>query len=170
MKKRKKLSDATKIIIARWYLAGALYFFLAFGTPLGGQFTTIDLTLVLAMVMGMLTVFVFDPIIWRVFDVTVDGKNQNEAYFKQPQHVAYGRKLLELVRCMVTVFLVTAVYQWVNIAIVKIGNLPEGTVVWKGEPFLFATVYTVLYVLTDKILLALRRRRIAHAVSSVDDR
>lgn len=154
---KRKLSDNAKAMIFRWYLAGAVYFFIAFGTPLGSRMSTLDLVFTLAAVTGLLTVFVLDPVLWRVFDLTEHGKVANIAYFARPKWTASLYRLAQLLRCMGCVALVALVYHLVNVGALLLWDLPEGTIVLKGEPFLFATLYVAMYWVTEKIRLSLKK-------------
>jgi len=142
---KKKLSDSTKIAFIRWWIAGAIYFFIAFGTPLGSQISAFGLVLFLGLVLGFVTIFVFNPIIYRMFDVVRRGKIVNSVYATR----SFGKRvifsLLVILKCLGLVILVAYTYQGLNSLIVLVRNLPEGTVVLKGEPILFATFYTVYY-------------------------
>lgn len=155
--KKHRWSDNAKAMMSRWYLAGASYFFVAFGTPLGSRLTTIDLIFTLAVVIGCLTVFVLDPVLWRMCDLTEHGKVVNIAYFARPKKTAYLYKLAQLARCMTCVVLVSLCYHLANVCAVKLCRLPSATVVLKGEPFLFATLYVALYWITERIRLALKK-------------
>ncbi|MCI6674432.1 MAG: hypothetical protein MR519_08790 [Spirochaetaceae bacterium] len=157
--KKRRLSDNAKAMVCRWYLAGVVYFFVAFGTPLGSRLTTIDLVFTLAAGTGCLTVFVLDPILWRIFDLTEHGKVVNIAYFSRSRHLACLYKLAQFFRCMLCVAMVAFIYHVANICILQLFHLPEGTVALKGEPFLFATLYVALYWVTEKGRLALKKEK-----------
>ncbi len=157
--KKHRLSDNTKAMVCRWYLAGVVYFFVAFGTPLGSRMSTLDLVFTLATVISLLTVFVLDPILWRVFDLTERGKVVNIAYFARPRWTASLYKLAQIFRCMCCVALVALVYHLVNVGAILLFHLPVGSVVLKGEPFLFATLYVAMYWLTEKGRLSLKKEK-----------
>jgi len=147
----RKLGDMTKVALSRWWLAGAVYFFIAFGTPLGSHVSAMDLVFVLGSAMGLLTVFVFDPVTYRMFNIRRRGKIINDAYVtrKLPRRIASG--ILMVAKCIFTVILVAATYQAVNVLVAIARDLPQETVSWKGEPFLFATLYTLYYQAEDSL-------------------
>ncbi len=157
--RKRRLSDNAKAMIARWYLAGVVYFFVAFGTPLGSQLSTIDLVFTLASATGLLTVFVLDPILWRMLDLCEHGKVVNIAYFARKRGISYLFKLAQLARCMACVLFVSAIYHMVNVAMRHAWGLPDSFVVLKGEPFLFATLYVAMYGMTEKVRLALKKEK-----------
>lgn len=166
---RRKLSDNAKAMIGRWYLAGAVYFFVAFGTPLGSRLTTIDLTCALALAIALLTVFVLDPVLWRMLDLTECGRVVNPAYFRRSRAVAAACRLGQILRCMLVVVLVACTYHAGNRLLAALLGLGRDAVVWKGEPFLFATLYVFWYWLTDKVRLTVKKRRGGCHAVSVDD-
>ena len=152
---RKRFSDNFKIGIFRWWFAGAVFFFIGFGTSLG-QSSAMDLMFVLSLVLGLGTVFVFNPIIYRMFDVKDQGRIINAEYFARPllRRVLYD--LLEVLRAFVIVALIWGTYTMLNTVINAIaGNSPD-TVSLGVEPFLFATLYLCYFSLISKIVKGIR--------------
>ena len=152
-----KISDSKKIHIARWYLAGVVYFFVAMGTPLGQRLSTLDLVFTLSATIALLTVFLFDPIVYRMFDVTRKGRKVNAEYLGRKGVKAYSYKLLQLFRCMLIVILVAATYHLVNAVLVQVLDPTPGTIYFKGEAFSFATFYSVYYWISDLLINSIRR-------------
>lgn len=142
----------------RWYLAGASYFFIAFGTGLGNRVSALDLIFVLAAVVGVLTIFVLDPICYRVFEIRRKGENVNLSYLTRKGWRLYGYKVLQLLRVMLVIAFISLVYALANRVINQLGGYPPDTVKLKGEPFLFASLYCVVYWLTDKLILFVTRK------------
>ena len=151
----KKLSDSIKIGIFRWWFAGAVFFFIGFGTSLG-QSSSVDLMFVLSLVLGLGTAFVFNPIIYRVFDVKDRGRVINAEYFSRSLLLRVLYDILEVMRSFIIVALIWGTYTVLNIAINAFaGNSPD-TVVLGVEPFLFATFYLCYFSLISIVVRAIR--------------
>ena len=124
----KKLSDSIKIGIFRWWFAGAVFFFIGFGTSLG-QSSSVDLMFVLSLVLGLGTAFVFNPIIYRVFDVKDRGRVINAEYFSRSLLLRVLYDILEVMRSFIIVALIWGTYTVLNIAINAFaGNSPDTVV------------------------------------------
>jgi hypothetical protein len=143
--KGKRFSDNTKVSFFRWWFAGALYYLLAFGSGVGQSDSFLDLLLFLGLGMGIATLFVFNPIVYGMFDIKRNGRIVNQKYNERTLLVGVVQKLLELGKCFLVVLLVALLYQLLNLGIQVMRNLPEGTISIKGEPFLFATFYLGIY-------------------------
>jgi hypothetical protein len=141
----KRFSDNTKVSFFRWWFAGALYYLLAFGSAVGQSDSFLDLLLFLGLGMGIATLFVFNPIVYGMFDIKRHGRIMNQKYDERTLLVGVVQKLLELGKCFLVVLLVALLYQLLNLGIQVMRNLPKGTISLKGEPFLFATFYLGIY-------------------------
>ena len=60
---KRRLPDSVKIALARWWFVGALYFFLAFGSPWGTSSGALDLILFLCGGIGIAMAFIFNPVV-----------------------------------------------------------------------------------------------------------
>lgn len=145
MATKKRFSDNTKVSLFRWWFAGALYYLLAFGSSLGASDSLLDLLVFLGLGMGLGTLFVFNPIVYGMFSIKRNGRIINQKYNERTLLVGVLQKLLELGKCFLVVLIVTMIYQVVNLGIQDLRNLPPGTITIKGEPFLFATLYLLVY-------------------------
>jgi hypothetical protein len=145
MAKRKRFSDTVKVSIFRWWFAGALYFLLAFGSTVAQSNSLLDLVVFLGLGMGIATIFVFNPIVYGMFDIKRNGRIMNQRYNERTIIVGVVQKLMEMGKCFLVVLLVALVYQLLNQALQVIRQLPPQTISIKGEPFLFATFYLLLY-------------------------
>lgn len=150
MSGRKKLSERVKVGICRWWFAGAVYFFIGFGTSLG-ESGGLDLLFVIALVMGLGTALVFNPVIYRVFDIVEGSRVINKEYFALPLYRRVFLDLWEVVKAFVVVFLIWMTYIGINITLSVFTGKPEGTVFLPVEPFLFATFYLAFYTLLSFI-------------------
>jgi hypothetical protein len=149
---RRKLSEHAKVSLFRWWFVGALYFFLALGTGWGNSLSALDLVFFLSIGIGLATAFIFNPIIYGMFDLRRDGKSLNQAYYAQPVWKRVLQKLREIGKCTVVVVLVYITYQLINIALISARSLPPETVVLKGEPFLFTTLFLLYYNLISTLV------------------
>lgn len=67
-----------KVGFFRWWLSGAVYFFIAWGTNLGMKEDPLDLIFVLGVVTGVAHIFIFNPIVYGMFDIKRNGKIVNK--------------------------------------------------------------------------------------------
>ncbi len=161
----KKLSEHTKVSLFRWWFVGALYFFLALGTGWGNSLSALDLVFFLSIGIGLATAFIFNPIMYGMFDLRRGGKSLNQAYYAQPVWKRVLQKLREIGKCTVVVVLVYITYQLINIALISARSLPPDTVVLKGEPFLFTTLFLCYYNLLSALV-----RKAADSVRSIQNK
>ncbi len=164
--RRKKLfSDNQKAAILRWWIAGMCYFFIGFGTQAGMFRDPVDLIFFLGVGVGLVTVFIYNPIAYGTFDIVKKGKVENKAYYERTGWQNAGFKLREIFKSMVLVAMVYWTYQNVNLLLAGVQGLPEETVTIPGEPFGFATLYLLYYAavsgLWDTIGNVSRERKIA---------
>lgn len=161
----KKFSEHTKVALFRWWFVGALYFFLALGTGWGNSLSALDLVFFLSIGIGLATAFIFNPIIYGMFDLRRDGKSLNKAYYTQPVWKRVLQKLREVGKCTIVVVLVYITYQLINIALISARSLPPDTVVLKGEPILFTTFFLCYYNLISALV-----RKAAESVRSIQNK
>lgn len=105
----------------------------------------VDLIFALGVGIGLVTVVIYNPIAYNVFNIERNGAIINQKYLTRSGVVKAGYNLLEIGLSLVTVILVYLTYQNVNLLINSICNLPEDVIVIPGEPFGFATLYLVFY-------------------------
>ena len=144
---KKKLSDNVKAGALRWWLAGMCYFFIGFGTQAGAFTDPLDLIFFLGLVLGLATVFLYNPVVYRMFNIVRKGRISNQSYFKRSGWQNAALNLAEIFKNLLVVFLVYVTYQTLNLMLEQIFTLPEGTVSVPGEPFGFATIYIIYYSL-----------------------
>lgn len=153
-----KINDEKKVMISRWYLAGASYFFIAFGTPLGSYVNVIDLIFTLSLVIGMGTIFLLEPICYRAFEIQKNNTNVNLQYFSRKGWCLVLYKFFQLLRVVVLVLIVAFLYIGINKAINSINDFSSDTVALKGEPILFATFYCFFYWVSEKLIILFKRK------------
>ncbi len=149
---KKRMSDATKVTIARWWFVGAVYFFVAFGTNLGNMISAIDLIFFLGVGIGVANIFVLHPVVYNMFSWERRGESANKAYLNRTIKQNVCHSLVEIFRCLGTVLLVYMVYQGINTALVALLDYPVGTVILPGEPILFAIFFVCIYNGTDTLV------------------
>ena len=147
MKQKKKISDNVKAGAIRWWLAGMCYFFIGFGTQAGAFADPLDLIFFLGIGLGVVTIFLYHPMAYRMFRIARKGKITNQSYFDRTGWQNAGLNLAEIFKNLLVVFLVYMTYQTLNLMLEQMLALPEGTVTIAGEPFGFATLYTFYYYL-----------------------
>lgn len=72
--RRKKISDNAKATLLRWWIVGMCYFMIGFGTQAGGYTSPIDLIFFLGVGIGLVTIVVYNPIAYNVFDIVRGGE------------------------------------------------------------------------------------------------
>ena len=78
--RRKKISDNAKATLLRWWIVGMCYFMIGFGTQAGGYTSPIDLIFFLGVGIGLVTIVVYNPIAYNVFDIVRGGEIVNHRY------------------------------------------------------------------------------------------
>lgn len=127
-----KIPDNVKVNICRWWLCGAIYFLLGLGTSLGTSDSALDLVFFLGIGIGIAHIFIFNPIVYSMFDIERNGKIVNKKYYERTILEGTFSKLAELLKCLICSFCVFFIYQFINLSIVNIFNLAEETVVLPG--------------------------------------
>lgn len=152
-----KLSDNVKAGAIRWWLAGMCYFFIGFGTQAGAFADPLDLIFFLGIGLGLVTIFLYHPLVYRMFRIVRKGRIANQSYFERSGWQNAVFNLAEIFKNLFVVFLVYMTYQSLNLVLEQVLALPEGTVAVPGEPFGFATVYTTYYYLLAGLLDTISR-------------
>ncbi|MGH4036526.1 MAG: hypothetical protein ACRQFF_01600 [Sphaerochaeta sp.] len=150
-RKKPRFKDNTKVLFIRWWVAGAIYFFLAFGSTLGANLSGLDLTFMLSVATGFITILFFNPAMFGFFDITKNGVIINDLRRHRTIFQGVVLKLIEFVKCTASVVLVSLTYYYINILLVKSTGAPTGSIILKGEPILYATMYTIYYQLISLI-------------------
>ncbi len=138
-------TDNVKAALLRWWLMGMCYFMVGFGTQAGIGSTPVDLILFLSLGTGLVTIVIYNPIAYNVFEIVRDDEIVNKKYLSKSGVVRAGYNLLEIGLSTITVILIYLTYQNVNVLINTIAEKPVDTVVIPGEPFGFAMLYLLFY-------------------------
>lgn len=156
--KKKILSDCKKANIFRWWIAGAVYYLVGFGTQLGLAGNPIDLIFFLGVGMLIATKFIYNPIAYNMFsDPRLDklySKKHNERTVVE--NVSFW--LVEFMKCQVCVILVYCTYQIINNIVITLFSMSEDSVVLFGGPIIFGLLFLFFYdtisSLSEKIRVA----------------
>lgn len=143
--KKKRISDNVKAGFLRWWIAGMCYFFIGFGTQAGAFQDPLDLVFFLGVGIGLVTIFIYNPIAYGMFDIVRRGQISNRSYYERKGWQNAACKLTEIFKNMFLVGLVYLTYQGINQLLNRMCGLPMDTVLIPGEPFGFATLYLIYY-------------------------
>jgi hypothetical protein len=146
-----RLKDNTKVLLFRWWMAGAVYFFLAFGSSLGQNLSGIDLIFMISTAMGFLTILIFNPVMYAMYDITKHGIIMNDFYKHHTVMQGVLMKLAEFMKSALSVIATSASYYLINMVLRNITNAPDDTIILKGEPILFAVIFCIFYQLLSLI-------------------
>lgn len=146
VEKIKKIDDRYKIIFFRWWFSAAICFFIAWGLSFGNQDTTFELIFFLGLGMGIGNLFIFNPIISSVFDIKRRGKIANKKMNERTVLEGSFYMLAEIFKSLLAVYLVSWVYQGINILINYLMNNPKDQVSFGIEPITFGIIFTIIYL------------------------
>lgn len=138
------------------------YFMIGFGTQAGLADNPVDLIVLLSIATGLVTVYIYNPIAYNTFKIVRRGQIQNNIYRGKTGWRKAISNLAEVGKSFLLIILIYLSYQSINMIIVRLGGLAEGTVLVPGEPFGFATLYVFFHwVLTGFVdrIYALREEQ-----------
>jgi hypothetical protein len=144
---KKILTDRRIALLIRWWAAGAVYFFIGWGTFLGSQRSSIDLMFTLGLVMGLFNILIINPVLRMMFYLG-PRRPAHENTFMQRM----SDHLVELIKSMGIVFIVFLVYITINQALVTLLRLPEDAVPLPGEPVLFGLFYLLVFLVLEAVV------------------
>lgn len=147
----KNLSDNTKIFICRLWFAGMVCFFIAFGTSLGAEEETTSLVFTLGVVMGVGNLFIFNPIVFGMFEFERRGKIANKKMTERTILEGVLYMLSEILKSMFAVYIVSWCNAGINILVNFILNKDLSTISFPLEPISFAIMFAIIYYLLGKI-------------------
>ncbi len=133
-------TDKRSALLVRWWAAGAVYFFVGWGTSIGQQ-SMMGLVFSLGLVMGLLNILIVNPAIRMVFNLGPEKRPQHENTFFQ----RLSDRMVEFLKTIFIVFVVAMIYVAINTAIVAIADLPPDAVPLPGEPILFGVFYVFVF-------------------------
>ncbi|GAB4262934.1 MAG: hypothetical protein Kow0080_00770 [Candidatus Promineifilaceae bacterium] len=149
---QKYLTDRNIILVIRWWAAGAVYFFIGWGTSLGNQLYIIDFVFYLGMVMGLFNILIINPGLRLMFNIGP----------KRPPHENTGWQrtsdyLVELLENIFIVLVVALIYVAINKVAISLFNLSPEAVFLPGEPILFGLFYMIVWVILDALTKKLKK-------------
>ena len=135
-------------LLIRWWGAGAVYFFIGWGTQIGAQSSLFDLVFILGISCGFFTIVILDPLIYNVLDIErKNGSLYNKSYLERTIIQNVMLRSIEIIKGIVIVILIFFVTNMINIALIYILNLSESSVPLPGEPITFGLMYIGFYYL-----------------------
>lgn len=143
--KIKKLDNKYKIIFFRWWFSAAVCFFIVWGTQLGAQETTFELIFFLGLGMAIGNLFIFNPIISSVFDIERRGKIANKKMSERTVLEGVFYMLSEVFKSMISVYVVSWIYEGINLLINYLGNFADSHVGFPVEPITFGIFFVIIY-------------------------
>ena len=144
-------TDQRSAMLIRWWAAGAVYFFIGWGTSAGRSM--IDLIITLGMVMGLLNILIINPALRMAFNIGPDKRPQHENTFLQ----RLSDRLVEFLKTFFIVFTVAMFYQVINRTIIAARDLPLDTVPLPGEPIMFGIFYIFVFWCIDLVVSKIKR-------------
>jgi hypothetical protein len=153
---QKYLTDRNISLVFRWWAAGAVYFFIGWGTSLGNQQFLIDFVFFLGLIMGVFNILIINPGLRLMFNI---GS-------KRPPHENTGWQrtsdyLVELIKNIFIVLIVAWIYLAINKAAIFLFELSPEAVFLPGEPILFGLFYLIVWVILDAIAKKIKTGRLS---------
>ena len=145
LEKIRRIDDKYKILFFRWWFSAAVCFFIAWGLQLGNSNSTFDLIFFLGLAMGIGNLFIFNPIISSVFDIKRRGKIANKKMSQRTILEGVLYFICEILKSSLAVYIVSWVYQGINILINYLGNYPDTHIGFGIEPITFGIIFTIIY-------------------------
>ncbi|RME98974.1 MAG: hypothetical protein D6768_16070 [Chloroflexi bacterium] len=155
---QKYLTDRNISLIIRWWAAGAVYFFIGWGTNLGRQESIIDFVVSLGLVMGLFNIIIINPGLRMMFNIAPKRPAHENTYWQR-----ISDYLVELLKNILIMLIVALIYIALNSILVSLFALPSQSVPLPGEPILFGAFYVFVFVLlaliSEKTKKAIRNSR-----------
>ena len=130
---QKYLTDRNISLVFRWWAAGAVYFFIGWGTSLGNQQFLIDF-------------------------VNIGSKRpprENTGWQRTSDY------LVELLKNIFIVLIVALIYLAINRTAIFLFELSPEAVFLPGEPILFGLFYLIVWVILDAIAKKIKTGRLS---------
>ena len=144
---RKRFFTEKRIeILLRFWAAGAVYYFIGWGTGLGTG-SVKDFILMLGLVMAILEILIVNPIIRNMLNLESVTEYHGTTLWSK---VLYN--LLYILKAIAIMAVVAAVYSVINKSAILLFSLPEDAVFLPGEPILFGIFYLAVFKLSDGLI------------------
>lgn len=142
---QKYLTDRNISLVVRWWAAGAVYFFIGWGTSLGNQQSIIDFVVILGLIMGVFNILIINPGLRLMFNIgTKRPQRENTGWQRTSDY------LIELLKNIFMVLVVVLIYRAINIMAISVFDLSADAVPLPGEPIFFGLFYVFVFVLLEK--------------------
>lgn len=155
MKRKKLLTENRLALLIRWWVAGAMYFFVGWGTGLGNQSSVIDFIFFLGLSLGVMNMLIVNPILRRTFNL-----DSNRYYLDSTVGQKVRMRLSEIFKSMLIVFIMVYIYAMINSLLIQLLSLSEQSIPLPGEPITFGIMYTVLYWLIEQVIKRIKDKTI----------
>ena len=143
---QKYITDRNISLVFRWWAAGAVYFFIGWGTSLGNQQFLIDFVFILGLVMGVFNILIVNPGLRLMFNIgSKRPPRENTGWQRTSDY------LVELLKNIFIVLIVALIYLAINRTAIFLFDLSAEAVPLPGEPILFGLFYMIVWVLLDAI-------------------
>ncbi|MDC7221044.1 MAG: hypothetical protein PQJ59_14000 [Spirochaetales bacterium] len=140
--KQKKISPSVVVFLIRWWTAGAVMYFIGWGTALGQYDNSIDLIFGLGTVYGLIQSYILGPVFKMLYNI---------GPVKDYKELSYGRKFLwrvsDVSLGIVTVVFVYAIFVLLNTVAVALLEKEAGALVVPVEPILFGFFFSLVTLL-----------------------
>lgn len=151
---QKYITDRNISLVIRWWAAGAVYFFVGWGTSLGNQQFIIDFVFFLGLIMGVFNILIINPGLRLMFNIgTSRPAHENTPIQRVSDY------LVELLKNIFIMLMIAFIYIGINSAARYLFNLPPEAIVLPGEPILFGVFYVFIFWLIELITMRIKKRR-----------
>jgi hypothetical protein len=146
-KPKKKFFTEKKIeFLIRLWFAGAVFFYIGWGTPLGRN-STFDFLFVLAIGLFVVEMILVNPIIRMVLNVPGTKRTFDDKLFKR-----VGKRLAHFLRASLITVLIYFTYSIINLTAITIFGLEKEAIVLPAEPIIFGLLYVLFHYLIKGII------------------
>ncbi len=139
--RKKFLTDKRIELFIRFWAAGAVYFFIGWGTGVGLG-SVLDFIFVLGIVMAVVEMFVVNPVIRLMLHTKSEIGYLDTTVLSKVKY-----RLLYIFKTMIIMAVVIAIYEIINRGTISLLGLPSESVVLPGEPILFG----IFYIATENL-------------------
>lgn len=144
---KKLLTDERIALIIRWWAAGAIYFFIGWGTGLGKQGSAIDFIFFLGLSIGIMNILIINPVFQKMFNLKSNKKYTDTSTLEKVK-----MRLGEIFKSMINVLFIVYTYSLINILLINIFSLSREAVPLPGEPITFGILYVVIFTLFERLI------------------
>lgn len=165
MKSRLKafFTDERSALLIRWWAAGAVYFFIGWGTSIGQQ-SMIGLILSLSLVMGLFNILIINPGLRLAFNLGPPKRPQHENTVFQ----RLSDRLVELLKTLFIIATVAMIYVVINSAVILVRDLPSDAIPIPGEPILFGIFYVFVFWCLELLVKKVKEIFVSRRVSETE--